>query len=267
MPQAQLPSSSQSFNASWSNNPVLHVRRVFLEFIGGLFATAPSGCYHWDPSNPEGSEIYLSDDTPIAVERVGARPAITVMRGPADFKGLGIGDMAYRDLATGAVAKMDMISTTVIINVLSRIPIESENLAWMINEHIWLYREEFIRSQPGLLYTGAKGRISQVTPAGSLVRGDTEHNWVVCSIFLPVYLQHMAAKYPLGDGRTKGFITGIDGTIKVAEVVTPTTPVLVLQGSAVAQPLGSGGELPQNQENEAQSSSEPLDVTIVVEDR
>jgi hypothetical protein len=223
----------------------------------------------------KGSEIFISADTPIeADEHVGQRPAITVLRSTAAFQGIGIGDRSYVDWRTGAHHKMDIIPTTLNINVLSRISLEAENLAWFVGSHIWILRESLVRGQSGLLYMGNRPTFSAPSPAGSLVTPDTEHNWVVVSVSFPVYLQHSMSALPLGDGLSSGIVEEIEATMTTLgsgpgsgspENPEPTVP---LQGSAVQQaeivPPQTGLALPQTPEVEAQSTSQPLTVTVKV---
>lgn len=186
------------------SSPLVRLQRVVVTFIRGLFAQCPPGAYHWDPNSAvsqdqEGSEIWVGTDTPINPEIVAKRPAVVVSRGPASFQGIGLGDQAYTDMATGASVKMDMIPTTLVIHVLSRIPVEAEQLAWFIAKHIWLLRSEMMRGNSFILYTGQRPSLSPPSAAGSLVGGpDVESDWIVVTIQMPVHLQHMEVAYPLG---------------------------------------------------------------------
>jgi len=260
-------------------SPLILIQRTFVSFIRGLFAQIPAGGpYHWEePSadraqDQEGSAIWIGTDTPIQPEIVGMRPAITISRGPAAFHGLGLGDRAFIDWRTGATSKMDMLPTTVSVNVLSRVPFEAEQLAWFVGRHIWNLRDELLRGNTYALYLGNRPAFSPPTPAGSLVGGpDTEHNWTCVNINFPVYLQHLEVAMPLNRP-----VLG-----EVVMVVTAQGPRprvrrrAALQGTAVLQPeqtrtdresssstLGSSGaSLPQTGSDEA-SSTEPLTVQI-----
>lgn len=258
------------------SSPLVRFQRVVVSFVRGLFAQCPPGAYHWEPGsieNPlqEGSEIWIGTETPINPETVGMRPAVTIGRGPAAFHGVGLGDQAYTDLATGAHVKMDMIPTTLNINVLSRIPYEAEELAWFIARHIWNLRDELMRGNTFILYLGQRPAISPPSPAGSLVGGpETEHNWSAVGINMPVYLQHMEVAMPLNKPTLR----------EVVFVVTATgprprlRPRRSLSGTAVLQPepvrvpqpptspvlsKEAPATLPQTGPDEAQSS-EPLTV-------
>ncbi len=270
------PQTPEGQSGDEGSSPLVRFQRVVASFVRGLFAQLPVGAYHWDPEtseNPlqEGSEIWIGTETPIDPEIVGMRPAVTIGRGPAAFHGVGLGDQAYVDRATGAHVKMDMLPTTLNLNVLSRVPIEAEELAWFIARHIWNLRNELLRGNTFILYTGQRPALSPPSPAGSLVGGpETEHNWVAVAVNMPVYLQHMEVAMPLNQPVLR----------EVAVVATATGPQprlrprRSLNGTAVLQPepervptpptstvLSEEGvlTLPQNGPDEAQSS-EPLTV-------
>lgn len=192
----------------WEGAPSRLVRHV-LAFVKDVFSYCPPGAYQWKPeteSSPDqtGSEIFIAAAPPLKVEVMGQRPAVTVVRSGAAYRGIGIGDLAFTDVSTGAKAKMDIVPTNIIVHVLSRYPLESEHLAGFLNSHIWGLREQLVRSMPSLLYMGQRPNISAPTPAGALVSGDTEHNWCVVSISYPAYLQEVVHTYPLGKQILKG---------------------------------------------------------------
>ena len=261
----------------WRVNPLIHIVRHTVSFIKGLYAQCPEGAYRWDPATDDspaqgGSEIFIASDTPIDTkEYVGFRPAITVVRGPAAFRGIGLNDQAYVDLSTGAVSKMDIIPTTIFINVLSRIPYEAEQLAWFTGSNLWNLRSVFMKNQSGILFMGNRPTYNSVSPAGSLVVPDTEHNWVTASVSFPVYLQHSAHRMPLHCGPGTGIVQEVETVASVVRPEQTETPEarIPLQGSAVMQPqvqpptVSTGTSLPSNTANEVQSSDEePLTVTI-----
>lgn len=184
--------------------PTVELVRHVLDFLKWRFSTLPAGCYRWDPDSGDApdqgsSEIFLGSDTPIDAERVGQRPAITVLRGPAAFQGTGIGDQSFINWRTGSVSRMDVIPTHLIINVLSRVPLEAEKLAWFATTQIWTYRHEIIKSAPRkvILYMGQRPSISPPSPAGSLVSTSTDFDWCVVGCAFPTYLQDSYTTHPL----------------------------------------------------------------------
>jgi len=193
--------------------PTYQLVRHIISFLKWRFSKLPSGAYQWKPeteSTPDqaGSEVFIGADTPIQVQQVGQRPAITVLRAPAMFQGVGIGDWAFTDLSTGAQSRMDIIPTNVMINVLSRLPVEAERLAWFCAEQIWTFREEIVKSEPSILYVGARPSISPPTPAGALV-DSTDYEWTGIVVAFPAWLQHCTHKLPLNQKTLNKISTNI----------------------------------------------------------
>ena len=236
-------------------------------FLRGLFAQCPAGAYHWEPTNgstqdQEGSELWIGTETPIDPEIVGKRPAIVIGRGPAAFHGVGLGDQAYVDLATGSHVKMDMVPVTININVLSKIPVEAEELAWFVARHIWNLRNEILRGNSFIMYTGQRPALSPPSAAGSLIGGpNVDSDWIVVTVSMPVYLQHMEVATPL-NRKVVGEIVTVATTQGPRPAIRQTR---ALQGTAVnaVQQSSSTAALPQNDQSGAQSS-EPLTVRFKI---
>jgi hypothetical protein len=265
--------------------PTYQLVRHIVSFLKWRFSLLPSGGYQWKPeteNTPDqaGSEVFISTDTPINPQQVGARPAITVQRSAASFQGAGIGDWAFTQLSTGMVAKMDIIPTNFMVNVLSRLPVEAERLAWFCAEQIWTMREEITRSEPSILYTGGRPSLSPPTPAGAFVES-TDYEWTVVVVSFPAYLQHTTTKLPLNKKILSG-VTVTGSTPSYADKVASAqaaASVAPLQGTALNQPnntrsnkaaalrssgSGGGAVLPQTGSSEAQSS-EPLSLTVEID--
>lgn len=246
-------------------SPLVQVQRLLTSFLKWRFSKLPVDSYRYDletDNSPEqkNAEIYIGLDTPIETSKTGSRPCITMGRSQAAFQGIGIGDLAFNELATGMKSRMDLIPTNIQINVLSVVPNEAENLAWFIQEQIFSFREEIVKREPSLMYIGSKAMIGPPSPAGSLVDSSTEFDWVVVVMSYPAYLQHVTHRLPLN----KKIIRGIDLTMTTTPRAQPVDPVIPLQGTAVSQPalnVGSSQPLPQTGSDEAQST-EPLSVEI-----
>jgi hypothetical protein len=184
--------------------------------------------------------------------------------------------MAYIDHRTGGIVRMDILPVTVTINVLSRIPLEAEGLAWFAAKHIWIMREEIMKNEEGIMFLGNRLSVTPPTPAGSLVGPDTEHNWVVCSTSIPAYLQTSMTKIPMVGSALGGpILDSIE--VNMATVAPSGAPegVVPLQGTAINQsklqvsagstdPAEIAPSLPPEGEDEGQSS-EPLEVRIIVD--
>lgn len=261
-------------------SPFLLIVRRVVQFLQGLHAQCPAGAYRWVPGNPgdpdeSESEIWIGSDNPISPQKIGLRPAYTVLRGPGSFQGVGLNDHAYTDLRTGATVKMDILPVTVVINVLSRFPVEADQLGFFVASHMWSLREELMRGEDGIMFIGQRPTIGPPSPAGSLVTPDTEHNWTVVSLSFPTYLQFSTTKMPLNKQPLSE--VSVDATV-TRPGSKPKAPVF-LQGSALLQPKANGGfdggnpmdpsripgALPQNLDNEGEYT-EPVRVQIITKE-
>lgn len=181
--------------------PTVRVVRHLISFLKWRFSLLPVGSYHYDPDSDtspdqKGSEIFIGGDTPMKTAMAGARPAITVLRSQLAFQGIGIGDRLSADLRTGGRSYMDLMPTTIVVNVLSRVDVVAERLAFFVQEQIFTMREELVKSEPCILYMGARTGMSPPSPAGTLV--DTpQSDWVCVALGLPTFLQHSTSKTPL----------------------------------------------------------------------
>ena len=239
--------------------------RHLISFLRWRFSLLPAGAYRYSDEELD-SEIAITSDTPINPERVGRRPAISVLRAHGAYQGVGIGDVAYTDLATGAQAYMDLFPTTLVVNVLSKLPLEADRLAMFCSKQIRARRDQIITTLPELLYLGQRIGISPPSPAGSLVQS-TDYEWSVVALTIPTFLQDTEHIYPINKPALRSF--GL--AMETARPPTPPAPAVPLQGTAVQQAqmpraqAASGAsdhdELRQPTTSEA-SSSEPLVVNI-----
>lgn len=210
-PRGDLPDSSFKYT------PLQHVRVLFASFVQGLFHAAPVGTYHWEPSM-EDSEIVITDENPINVEVVGRRPAITFTRGPVQFFSLGLDDMLHYEFDTGAKTKSVLIPGTMSINCCSRNDLESEKLAMIIAEQLWLHRELLMKE--GFFEIGRQPMIGAPSPAGSIVAGDSAREWYVTTISCPFQFYRTSKVTPLN----KKIVNNIQATIRSAISPIPTRP-------------------------------------------
>src|SRR5690606_13271095 len=131
--------------SSFKYTPMQHVRVVFASFLQGLFSEAPVGQFHWDPDD-ERTEIIIRDESPIHVERIGARPAIGLTMGSCQFYSLGMDDLHSFNFALEQKVKTVLVPGTMHVNVCSRVDIEAHNLAWVVSEHLWLLRDLLMKA-------------------------------------------------------------------------------------------------------------------------
>ena len=180
-------------------SPVEDVVRLMVSFLKWRFSKLPAGAYHYDLTDgaESNSEIYIGSETPLETERIGKRPALTVLRAPAAFAGIGLGNLAYVDLYTGAEVYMDLLPTTITIASLSSVPVVSERLAWFVSTQIRSLWKMITKKSDGLILSmGQQISISPISPAGALVN-DPTGDWTTVTIGIPVYLQHSVSRMPL----------------------------------------------------------------------
>lgn len=180
---------------SFKYSPLEHVRTLFVGFFQGLFNAAPQGAYHWDPSD-EDSEIYISDENVIKAETIGQRPAIACTRGPIQFYTLGLDDMMSYDFQTGTKRKSVLVPGTMIINCSSRVSLESERIAWICAEQLWLHRELLMKA--GFFEIGRQPAIGSPSPAGSIITGDSGDEWYLTAVTCPFQFYRTSQFSPLG---------------------------------------------------------------------
>lgn len=184
---------SELDHQAFSEAPLTQLRKVYVAFAQGLFQSAPSG-YRWDPDD-QVSEIYISDDMPVHAEVMQRRPAISFSRGPVQTINLGMDDMLSFDFQTGTKKKSLLVAGVMSIAVLSRVALESEQLAWVLSEQIWMNRGVFMRA--GFYEMGRSFVVGAPSLAGSIVTdgGDEVYATMVSS---PFQFHRTSQASPLG---------------------------------------------------------------------
>ena len=178
--------------------PTYRAQRHLTSFLQWRFSLLPPGSYRYVEDGPDAkeSEISIGLDTPIDPVILGQRPAVTILRGPAAFQGIGFNDLAGLNMNDDTQSRLDMIPTTLMVNVLSELPVEAERLAWFCADQIWTMREEITRTEKCIHMIGARPTLSAPTAAGALI-DSTDHEWCVVVAAFPTYLVHSSTKQPL----------------------------------------------------------------------
>jgi hypothetical protein len=206
---------------------------LYVGFCQGLFAAAPPGSYRWTPAL-EDSEIVITDESPVHVDSVGKRPAISFTRGPVQSYSLGLDDMLVYDQETGKKTKSILVPGTMSINVCSRNDIESERLAWIIAEQLWLHREMLMKA--GFFEIGRQFVVGSPSPAGSIVAGDSGDEWVVTTVSSPFQFYRTSQITPLG----RQILSGINLQFSSSSpLVNPQGPVASTNGADPAANISS----------------------------
>lgn len=232
--KAHESSTNRGFpSSSFTYTPLRHLRVLFVSFIKGLFNAAPAGCFHWEPDN-DVSEIFIAGENTLSQDSIGARPAISVTRGPVSFYGLGIDDMEFFDFRNERKTKNVLIPGTVSINCCSKSDLESEEIAWIVAEHIWLLRELFMKR--GFFDIG-RPSIGAPSAAGSIVAGDNGREWYVTPVSIPFQFYRQSAFTPLGQQIARSIELAVNTSAEQAAHFTEGLPGLAVPGQAHEWPI------------------------------
>lgn len=182
-------------DSSFKYTPLRHLRVVFVKFVQGLFGAAPVGSYRWVP-DLDNTEIVVTDESPIQTTRLQARPGITFTRSSVQLYSAWVDDMMDFDFRTEKKTKSVLVPGTMSINCISRVDLESEQLAWVIAEHFWLLRELLMKA--GFFDAARQITISAPSPAGSIVAGDQADEYFSTVVAVPFQIYRTSAFTPLG---------------------------------------------------------------------
>jgi len=171
---------------SWDENPLFVATRTCIVFLQSLFSYAPKGQFHWSEDD-ELSDIIITDDAPIKQEVVEKRPTIVTVRSATAFAGIGLDQLAYLDLKTGAEAHTDLISGNLTFNCMSRVKVQAEYLGWQVARHIWLFKHYLMKQ--GFHKIGEQIQMLSPSPPKALIQGDTESEIVNVAIIVPFHFQ------------------------------------------------------------------------------
>lgn len=209
----------------WRTGALTQVRTLYALFVQGLFSAAPPGTYRWAPSLAD-TEIIVTDENPINMTVVGKRPAISFSRGPVQSNTLGMDDMLEYRFDNGKKTKGVLINGVMNINAVSRVDLESENIAWIVAEQLWMHRELLMRA--GFFQIGQQFVISPPSPAGSIVSSDSGDEWFATTVSAPFQFSRTSSFTPIN----KRIVENIGFTLRTGvpqhfQSQGPTTGFLV----------------------------------------
>ena len=187
-PRGAVPASSFKYN------PLRHVRWLYTTFVQGLFGFQSPGNYHW-AQDLQDTEIVITGDFPLNTDTLNDRPGITFTRAPIGFFQLGFDDMLTFDQATGQKVKSLLIPGTMVINCCSRNDLESEHIAWVVAEQLWMQRDLLMKA--GFYDVGRNLQIGAPSVAGQIVTGDQADEWFTTSIVSPYHFYRTGSVMPL----------------------------------------------------------------------
>jgi len=192
-------------------NPLRFVREAYVRFIQGLFFAAPKGWYHWELDLEE-TDIVVSDENPIKTDVLGKRPCISCTRGPVALYTLGLDDMLQYNMQTGGKKKTILIPGTISINCCSRVPLEAEQIAWIVAEHLWMLRDTMRKW--GFYDVGRNLAIGAPSPPGSIIQNDGGDEWYVVTITSPFQIGRISQTTPLGERIAASVEMTLGGSIR-----------------------------------------------------
>lgn len=187
-PAALYPESSFQFN------PLMHVRVTFVRFMQGLFASAPQGRYRWQ-EDVANTEIFISDEGVLSPEVVARVPAISISRGPISFYSMGIDDFDSYDPRVDKKTKTVLVPGTITINVCARLDLESEHVAYVVAQHIWLLRHLLMKQ--GLFDVGRGIQVGSPSAAGSVIADERGDEFRCTPVSVPYQFGQTSAYTPL----------------------------------------------------------------------
>lgn len=192
----KIPETQPGFpGSSFKYTPMRHVRVMFIRFCQGLFSAAPIGAYHWDEDENQ-SEIIITNENKLDPEVIARRPGLHFTRGPIQMYSLGIDDLISYEWDIDKKTKGVLIPGTMTINAVSRVQQESEDIAWVVMEHIWLLRDLLMRA--GFFEIGRQPQMGSPSPAGSIVANDQGDEFVATSVSVPFQFSRTSSFTPLG---------------------------------------------------------------------
>ena len=181
--------------SSFKYNPLMHVRVLFVRFAQGLFSASQEGNYRWTPDE-ETTEISIGDEDQINPAVVQKMPAISFTRGPVQFYGVGLDDLHALDFSTDKKTKGVLLPGTMTANCCARLPLESEHIAFVLGEHLWLLRHILMRN--GFFEVGREIQVGAPSPAGSVIAGDRGDEFSCTPVSVPFQFARESSVTPLG---------------------------------------------------------------------
>ena len=175
------------------NDPLLYFTRVYLGFLQGLFAQMPAGSYHWT-EDIEQTEIVITDQAPYEISKNSWRPGIVTMRGPSQFANLALDQLLSVDSRTGKKTRADLVSTTMAINVIAKVGLECQRLAWNIARLIRQFKTLIQRF--GMHKVGDELTVGPETPPGALVANEGDSEAVMVTVHSPFHFKYADSIVP-----------------------------------------------------------------------
>ena len=167
-------------------DPLYYFTRIYLLFLQGLFKQFPEGSYRWS-DDEKLSEICITDQVPIPRERIEQRPAIVVMRGPAQFGNLSLDQMRVVDPHTGMKERTDLVACTMSLNCIAKMGPEVQRIGWIVMSRLRGFKELIQRT--GMHKIGDDVSITPETPPGAMMQSEGDPEFIMVTVHSPFFFQ------------------------------------------------------------------------------
>jgi len=195
-PSSTVHSTADSGD-SYLEDPLNYAVRAFIAFLQTIYEARPAGYYRWH-SAVEESELVITEENPVRLAATEQRPAISVVLGPTRFNGSSLDDLVGVSIKNAEERHTDLVPGNMTLNCLSRVRQECRFLGWQSARMLWILRKIFI-AETLFHEVGRNIQIGSVTPAGELVVGDTEGEWLAVPVTVPFFLQWSDTVTPLAN--------------------------------------------------------------------
>ena len=169
-------------------DPMYFATRTLVGFTQGLFNQLPPGQYHWS-SDPDETEIVITDAMPITIESLSMRPAIITMQGQAGFLNSTMRSLEGINVGTGHHVFRDIIQGSATFNCVSRNGVEASRLAWFVASQIKALRV-FLQRHGPFVRIGHDVNILGEQPAGLLVNDPSDGGAYNVPVSVPFFLPY-----------------------------------------------------------------------------
>ena len=179
-----------------TGNWLSDTKDILLRFLQDLFFQAPpgTGSYHFQPGQEIGStdsertEIVLADGGSVNTDSVEKRPVIIISRGPFAYGNTSLDQLLSKPGVSSANrVHTDLLSGSFVFNCVSRSGLEAEEIALIVAKALRYYRRELQKA--GFFHIGTLVQVGSETPAGTLVSGDSDEDFINVPVSFPVYYQ------------------------------------------------------------------------------
>ena len=171
-------------------DPLYYFTLLFLSFLQGLFKQREEGRYRWS-EDAELTEIIIADQITNTKETV---PRIITARGPAQFITIACDDMLSKSFRTDERKRLALISVPMTFNVIAKIGLEAQELAFFVADNIWEHR--ILLQQHGIHKIDRNFSISPETPTGAVFAPEVVPEGVMVSVVVPFIVRWKSTTVP-----------------------------------------------------------------------